>query len=83
MDPIPKLSPLAESFKPGIYRHFKGGLYEAITVGRLSEARDQEFVVYRSLDNGFVWIRPIKMFFEEVERDGYKGPRFVWLREKA
>ncbi len=80
---IPELSRLAKSFKPGIYRHFKGDLYEALFIGRHSEARDQEFVVYRSLDKAYIWIRPLKMFLEEVKRDDYKGPRFIWLRDKA
>ena len=80
-DVIPELSELAKSFKPGIYQHFKGGLYEALLVGRSSEARDQEFVVYKSLEKGYVWIRPIVMFFEEVNRDGYIGPRFKWVKE--
>ncbi len=77
-----ELSDLAKSFKPGMYKHFKGGMYEALLVGRSSEDREQEFVVYRSLEKGITWIRPIKMFFEEVDRDGYKGPRFQWVGEK-
>lgn len=74
-----ELSQQAKSFKPGIYRHFKGGMYKALFVARHSEAHDQEFVVYESLDRGLMWIRPLAMFIEEVERDGYKGPRFVWV----
>lgn len=76
-----ELSEKAKSFKPGIYRHFKGGLYQALFVARSSEARDQECVVYKSLEKGFIWIRPLDMFLETVERDGYKGPRFVWIQE--
>ena len=82
-DIIPELSPLAKAFKPGIYQHFKGGLYEAICVGRSSEARSEEFVVYKSLDKGYIWIRPIEMFFEDVDKAEYKGPRFIYLRDKA
>jgi hypothetical protein len=80
--PIPKLSPLAKSFRPGIYRHFKGDLYEAMFVARNSEARDEEFVVYRSLAKGQVWIRPLKMFFNKVKKKEYQGPRFAWVRKK-
>ena len=25
---------------------------------------------------GGVWVRPFAMFFEDVDRDGYRGPRF-------
>lgn len=81
-DIIPELSRLAKSFKPGIYQHFKGSLYEAMCVGRSSEARSEEYVVYRSLEKGYIWIRPIQMFFEDVERDGYAGPRFKWIQDK-
>src|SRR3989344_3626721 len=76
-DIVPELSNLAKDFKPGLYKHFKGGMYEGLMMGRLSESRDEEFVIYRSIEKRHTWIRPIKMFFEEVDRDGYKGPRFV------
>ena len=66
------------AFKPGIYKHFKGGMYEAFFVARSSEAREEEFVVYKSLDKGLMWVRPLTMWNEHVERDGYSGPRFVY-----
>lgn len=78
-----ELSEQAKAFKPGLYRHFKGGEYEALMIGRSSEARDQEFVVYKSLEKGTVWIRPLSMFLEHVERDGYSGPRFMYLGNMA
>lgn len=76
-----EVSDTAKSFRPGIYRHFKGNEYQAYFVARMSEARDQEFVVYKSLTKGFIWIRPLSMSLEDVERDGKKGPRFTWIRE--
>ena len=78
------LSQLAANLKPGIYKHFKGDEYELLCVGRLSEDRSKEFVVYKSLLYGDVWIRPLEMFLEIVDRRdyNYKGPRFVFLREK-
>ncbi|MBL8158308.1 DUF1653 domain-containing protein [bacterium] len=75
------LSEIAQNFKHGTYRHFKGGIYKTICIGRSSEERDQEFVVYQSLDRGHIWIRPLPMFIEEVDRDGYKGPRFSYVAE--
>ena len=78
-----KLSRKAESFKPGIYRHFKGGMYEAFFVAHNSENHEEELVVYKSLDKGSMWVRPFRMFFDTVERDGYKGPRFVWVGDTA
>ncbi len=82
-DTIPPLSETARSFRPGIYRHYKGGIYQALFVGRSSESAEEESVIYRSLENGFVWIRPLAMFLETVKVEGYEGPRFTWVREAA
>lgn len=81
MSEIPELSQQAKDFRPGIYRHFKGGLYKALFVARNSEARNEEFVVYQSLEKGLIWVRPLGMFLENVDRDGYKGPRFSFVEE--
>jgi hypothetical protein len=67
--------------KPGIYKHFKGGMYTVLGVARHSEDETQEFVVYKSQKTGYLWIRPLKMFLEEVDRDGYKGPRFKYISQ--
>ena len=63
--------------EPGTYRHFKGAEYEVIGVARHSET-EEEHVVYRALygEQG-LWVRPVEMWDELVERDGYRGPRFV------
>lgn len=65
------------TLEPGIYRHFKGGLYEVVGLARHSETEEQ-LVVYRPLsgDSG-LWVRPLEMWAEPVDRDGYAGPRFV------
>ena len=64
--------------KPGIYRHFKGNRYELLHVASHSETLEP-MVVYRALyGEGGVWVRPLRMWTEHVERDGYFGPRFVW-----
>lgn len=79
MKETPPLSIAAQNFKTGMYKHFKGGLYKAHFVGRDSEDKSREFVVYQSLEKGFVWVRPLAMFLENVDRDGYKGPRFTFV----
>jgi len=64
-------------FTPGRYRHFKGGEYYLICTARHSET-GEEMVVYQALyGEGGVWVRPAAMWHETVERDGYRGPRFV------
>ena len=60
----------------GRYRHYKGGEYEVIGVARHSESTEP-MVVYRPLydDSGW-WVRPHAMFFEDVNIDGRRQPRF-------
>lgn len=65
------------SVKPGRYRHFKGKEYEVLGLARHSET-EEEMVVYRALyGDGGLWVRPAAMWAEEIDRDGYRGPRFI------
>ena len=65
--------------KLGFYEHYKKKKYEVIGVAKHSETLE-EMVVYKALyDNGLLWVRPLKMFVEEVEIDGQKVPRFKYL----
>lgn len=60
------------------YRHYKNKPYKLIGTVRHSETLE-ELTYYESLyDNqhGRMWVRPKKMFFEDVEVDGVKRPRF-------
>ena len=67
--------------KPGVYRHFKGNLYELLYTATHSETLE-EMVVYRALyGEGGIWVRPAAMWDEQVEKDGYSGPRFAWVEE--
>jgi hypothetical protein len=65
--------------KIGKYQHFKGNEYEVFGVAKHSETME-ELVVYRALygEHG-LWVRPLKMFLEEVEVEGKKVPRFKYL----
>ena len=67
--------------KPGRYRHFKGGEYEVYGVATHSETGEQ-LVVYRTLygERG-LWVRPLTMFEETVEREGKIQARFVYIGE--
>lgn len=67
--------------KPGIYRHFKGNLYELIGIAQHSETLEP-MVVYRALyGEGGLWVRPAGMWSETVDKDGYHGPRFQYVKE--
>lgn len=58
-----------------VYKHFKGDLYI-----KLFEAIDSEtledIVVYASMENGKIYTRSKKMFYEIVDTDKFYGPRF-------
>lgn len=57
--------------RPGVYRHFKGKLYEVQCVATHSETREA-MVVYRALYDDFAYyVRPYSMFASEVDRDKY------------
>lgn len=69
------------SIRPGVYRHFKGREYQVLDIARHSEDLSP-MVVYRALyGDGGLWVRPAEMWLEEVDRDGYHGPRFVYVRD--
>lgn len=54
-----------------IYRHFKGDYYLVEDIAKHSET-GEDYVVYRKLyDDGALWIRPLAMFLEEVDREKY------------
>ncbi len=62
--------------KPGIYRHFKGNLYEVIGTASHSETLEP-MVVYRALYGAQgLWVRPASMWNEWVDKEAYHGPRF-------
>lgn len=71
----PPIQPLPQA--TGRFRHYGGGEYEVICIARHSETLE-ELVVYRQLDKdtGF-WVRPYRMFFEEVMHEGVLQPRFA------
>ena len=63
------------------FRHFKGNLYRLEGFAQDSETLEQ-MVVYRALyGDGGLWVRPAKMFFETIERDGKKMKRFELLED--
>lgn len=72
-----------DSKKKGIYKHFKGGEVEVLFTATHSETLE-EYVVYKTLyktrTKKSIWIRPLKMFLEEVEVNGKKVPRFKFVK---
>ena len=53
-----------------LFYHFKGGLYTVIEVSTHTET-GEKLVVYRSLENGTVWARPMGMFLSKIDKKRY------------
>lgn len=69
----------------GLYRHYKGGVYDVLDVACHSETLEW-YVVYQSHERKAqglpsVWIRPYSMFVEKVEINGEMRPRFEKVDE--
>lgn len=70
--------------KLGIYQHYKGKKYEVVGVARHTETME-EMVVYKALydsqefGENALWVRPLSMFTEHVEKDGKQIPRFAYV----
>lgn len=63
--------------KLGKYRHYKGKEYEVFGIAKHSETLE-ELVVYQALyDDKQMWVRPLKMFLEEVEMNSNRILRFT------
>lgn len=64
----------------GIYKHYKGQLYQVLHVATHSETREK-LVVYQCLyDDYSIWVRPYEMFIEHVQlEDGSLISRFEFL----
>ena len=70
-----------ETPRPGRYRHFKGNEYQVLGTATHSES-GEALVVYRPLyGDGDLWVRPVAMFMETVERDGRRQPRFAFVAD--
>jgi hypothetical protein len=81
--------------KPGVYRHYKGGLYRVLFVARMSTngpTEDRPHVVYVSLAHGVINIRDEEEFHEIVANfkpvprftaNSFKPvPRFTFIDER-
>jgi hypothetical protein len=69
--------PFLVTTTPGLYRHYKGNMYEVLDTVRHSETLEP-MTLYRALygEHG-LWVRPAAMFEEQVVIDGTPQPRFA------
>jgi hypothetical protein len=62
----------------GLYRHYKGGLYEVISMATHTET-NEVVVVYKSIHFGSVHVRPLSSWNGEGKNTrGQKIKRFVF-----
>lgn len=67
-------------FEKGIYRHYKGNLYELVDIANHSETLEK-MVVYRALyGDKELWVRPATMWDETVTVDGKEVKRFELVK---
>ena len=72
-----------QSIPQGIYRHYKGSLYQVLHMAKHSET-EESLVIYRCLYGEYgVWVRPLAMFTESIEVNGKEVPRFELIKALA
>ncbi|GEM_PF-871702 len=89
--PIPLLDPLMQlknkgitpfpkekNVQKGLYKHYKGHLYEVLGSANHSESLE-ELVVYKSLTDNKIWVRPREMFEQKVKVGDAEVARFVLI----
>jgi hypothetical protein len=60
----------------GRYKHYKGNEYEVVGTAKHSETEEELVVYFAVKDSEQMWVRPLKMFVEEIEVDSKIVKRF-------
>ncbi|MFH1405110.1 MAG: DUF1653 domain-containing protein [Patescibacteria group bacterium] len=60
----------------GIYQHYKGNKYKALGIAKHSETLEEMVMYQAQYGDNQIWVRPKKMFEEDVEVEGNMVPRF-------
>lgn len=63
----------------GLYKHYKGNIYEVIGIAKHSETLE-EMVIYKATyqaEGENLWVRPKSMFLESIIIDNHTVKRFL------
>ncbi len=73
-----------EKINLGLYRHYKGNLYQVLGVARHSEYPHEPLVIYQALYGDYgLWARPQTMFQETITFQDKTIPRFTLISENV
>lgn len=64
----------------GIYRHFKGHVYEVIGIARDSDSL-REKIVYKNVETGELWLRDEDEFLSVVDKEKYPNIEQIYRFE--
>ncbi len=71
-----KSSKRRPEIRPGFYAHYRGGHYCVLQIA-LDAETEAEMVIYRALEDGRTWVRPLAEFASDVEAFGERYRRFT------
>lgn len=66
-----------KDLKIGKYRHYKGTIYDVLALGVHTE--NEELLVIYADSEKRIWVRPHKMFIENVIINGKEQKRFEYI----
>jgi hypothetical protein len=65
--------------KLGRYQHFKGNYYQVLHLAKHSETEELMVVYQPEYGERAIWVRPLAMFDETIERDNKTFKRFHYV----
>ncbi len=65
----------------GRYQHFKGNFYQVLHIAKHSETEELLVVYQPEYGERAIWVRPLSMFDETIERGGKSFKRFTKVQD--